>query len=191
MGCKILYINKLNQSFVHELISFKHCLIFPMCVSSGIHSPTDNSWMVINSSLSSKITSVKVTSIQGLIFNLCANLKALIMKHNKDEVVLLLAFHPRDPYLILWAVAFYFTQGACHLSLLAGRIGFSFSELRELLMTHSSRARQVWPEATVSSAELMPSIWKLVDLGVGNGNPLGFYLVGYWYEDQRAYSGKA
>lgn len=80
------------------------------------------------------------------------------MKHYKDEVVLLLACHARDPYLIPWAVAFYFTKGACHLSRLAGRIGVSFTELRELLMMHSCRARQVWPETTVSPAELMPSI---------------------------------
>ena len=72
--------------------------------------------MIINSSLSNKIASVKVTSIQGLIFNHCTNLKALIMKHYKDEVVLLLACHARDPYLIPRAVAFYFTQSACHLS---------------------------------------------------------------------------
>ena len=28
MGCKFLYINKMNQAFVQELISFKHSLIF-------------------------------------------------------------------------------------------------------------------------------------------------------------------
>lgn len=28
MGCKFVYINILNQSLIHELISFKHFLIF-------------------------------------------------------------------------------------------------------------------------------------------------------------------
>ena len=128
MGCKFLYINRLNQSFVHELIIFFRCAYLRESTLQRIILK----W-VINSSLSSKIASVKVTSIQGLIFNHCTNLKAL-MKHYKDEVVLLLACHARDPYLIPWAVAFYFTKGACHLSRLTGRIGFSFAELRELLM---------------------------------------------------------